>query len=159
MYINRFNILVSLPFILIIAACFGTKAVSFEKYIFTPNELRLLYFTPEAYELRLDAKEETRKDGFLSKTYGKVKLIDFRKKSVSQKTVRGAKKTVRKKKAPPATQVSLIIFDKLGSLAIVNDRIVKEGDTVGGMIVKTIEEERVFLKGRQTKWVYLKEKR
>ena len=57
---------------------------------------------------------------------------------------------------PLAMKVSFIMRGGSGGgHAIVNNELVVEGDTIGGMLVKRIEEDKVLLKGKETRWVYM----
>lgn len=162
MSVNRFFILATLPFLLIGAALFGARAIDFEELVFTPNELKVLYFTPETIEVRLKRDEGAPGAGVLSKRWSKAAFFYFMD---GEADAAAAGKAVARAQGaedapdPLAMKVSFIMLNKKGSLAIVNNSVVAEGETLDGVLVKRIEEERVLLKGKESRWVYMEGER
>jgi hypothetical protein len=158
---TRFVILVTFPFLLIGAAFFGARAIDFEELVFTPNELKLLYFTPDTVEVRLRRDDGALKARVLSKRRSMGDFFYFTGvdgAAVAGKTPVGRQRA-QQAADPLALNVSLIMLDKKGALAIVNNRLVMEGDTFDGVLVKRIEADRVLLKGKESRWVYMEGKR
>lgn len=158
---NRFIILAVLPFLLVGAAFFGARAINFEEVIFKPNELRMLYFTPEIVEVNVRRDESSIKAEALSKRRRKADIFYLGDGPTKADAAHAA---VEKQVLAHTTEdllamkVSLIILNGRGNLAIVNNRVVIEGDTVSGMLVKRIDQDKVLLKGKEAKWVYMEGK-
>ncbi|MDP2688760.1 MAG: hypothetical protein Q8P48_01485 [Deltaproteobacteria bacterium] len=158
---NRFIALVALPFVLATGAFFGARAIDFEELVLKPSELKLLYFAPETVEVSLPREDKTRKADALSERYRKADFFYFRDESPKAGEAEAWTPQAAAYAAadPLAAKVSLIILNGKGNLAIVGNTVVMEGDTVGGMLVKRIEEDKVLLKGKDSRWVYMEGKR
>jgi hypothetical protein len=52
--------------------------------------------------------------------------------------------------------VSLIVISGKEKMAIIDGRTVKEGDFVGGLKIARIESDRILLKDRSSRWLYIK---
>jgi hypothetical protein len=53
------------------------------------------------------------------------------------------------------SNLSLIVISGKRKMAIIRGRIVREGDIVEGMKIAKIENERVLLKNKTERWLYL----
>jgi len=150
-------ILAALPFLLVAAAFFGARSVDFEELVFSPMERRVLYFSPETIEVRV--KNGARMAG--SKAISDLRSVTGFFRAGKVITEGGGQGVLLGGAAadPLAMKVSFIMRGGSGSnsgnLAIVNNELVVEGDTIGGMLVKRIEEDKVLLKGKETRWVYM----
>lgn len=153
---KMFIALVALPFLLVAAAVFGAHAVDFEELVFSPTELRVLHFSPETIEVRVAPRKQK---AVARAAVGARSLTGlFRAGSGFAKTGPYASHPGSTALDPLAVKVSFIMLGGAGShgsLAIVNDELVAEGGTVGGMLVKRIEEDKVLLKGKETRWIYM----
>ena len=55
------------------------------------------------------------------------------------------------------TDLSLIVISGNKKRAIMNGKLVKEGDRINGMKIARIEEKRILLKNKSSQWIYLRE--
>jgi hypothetical protein len=148
---KRLIILTALPFLLVAAAVFGARAVNFEDLVFSPIERRVLNFTPETIEVRAVRATRMAASGAKASARNMASLFGGGRGAGGYSVRTGSMAT-----DPLAMEVSYIMKGGAGrGLAIVNDELVSEGDTVGGMLVKRIEEDKVLLKGKETRWVYM----
>lgn len=149
---KKFIILAALPFLLVAAAVFGARAVNFEELVFSPVQRRVLYFTPETIEVRAVRATRRAVSGAAASARNMASLFSGGGAAGGFTGVRTGSMAAD----PLAMEVSFIMKGGAGrGLAIVNDELVAEGDTVGGMLVKRIEEDKVLLKGKETRWVYM----
>jgi len=152
---KKFIILAALPFLLVAAAFFGARSVDFEELVFSPLERRVLHFSPETIEVRI--KNGARMAG--SKAISDLRSVTGFFRAGKVITEGGGRGVLLGGAAidPLAMKVSFIMRGGSGSgnLAIVNNELVIEGDTIGGMLVKRIEEDKVLLKGKEMRWVYM----
>lgn len=147
---KKFIILAALPFLLVAAAFFGARSVDFEELVFSPVERRVLHFSPETIEVRIKRGAQ--------KAFSDASSITGFFRTGRVLTEPGGRGVLTGGAAldPLAMQVSFIMRGGgIGNLAIVNNELVIEGDTVSGMLVKRIEEDKVLLKGKETRWVYM----
>ncbi|MFQ5736712.1 MAG: hypothetical protein ACE5GY_07600 [Thermodesulfobacteriota bacterium] len=153
---NRFMILALIPFVLAAAAFFGARAFDFEEMVLRPNEIRVLHFAPETVEVRI-RRGAVRKAGLAKDRHRRADLFYTTGPAAGY----GAAPEVEAVEAPDpfAMKVSFIMLNGGGSRAIVNNTLVMEGDTVGGLLVRRIEHDKVLLKGKETRWVYMEGRR
>ena len=151
---KKFLILAALPFLLVAAAFFGARAVDFEQLVFSPVERRALHFSPETIEVRV--ARGARAAG--AKAASDARSVSgFFRAGGGLVNGNGAGALYSGATLDPlAMKVSFIMRGVSGGgHAIVNNELVVEGDTIGGMLVKRIEEDKVLLKGKETRWVYM----
>lgn len=148
---NRTNFFIAAPFILIAFAFFAAGFVKFKPKL-SPAELRMQQFAPEVKGLR-------EKQPFDSVVLSGPFEINnkARQGSSSLKPVSDNKVS--------EINVSMIVLNdnKLMAMAIVNGRVVREGDVIDMIKILRIEREKVLLSYHadgenimQTKWVSVK---
>lgn len=59
----------------------------------------------------------------------------------------------------PGKGVSLIMIREEEKIAIINGKIVREGDVIDKMEILKIEKDKIFIKSNRTKWIYMEERR
>lgn len=144
---RTFKIMVAVPFALIPLALIGGKSVSFDKVILKPAEIEAIEYTGSSQENGV--------------------IIEDRWASVPLRTAGFNPFLAVGNEAWPAWQesrsqadddgrlhVTLTVLNAAGSVAVINDTVVREGDSIRGMIVKRIESNRVFLTNGKSLPVY-----
>lgn len=179
----RLKILAVLPFCLILATVFIVSRIDLERFVLKAGERELLHFSPEKAEMepgRVDPvtagaslmhvnffySEKTGKD-----TYGRVTRVN-QKTGVSQKQHEdmdsAAAGPVQVGEVIPKQEsddvhknrmLTFVVLNGKHSIAIVDDRIVHEGETVGGMTVKKIEKDKVLVQDKTLRWLSMEEKK
>jgi len=179
----RLKILAVLPFCLILATVFIVSRIDLERFVLKAGERKLLYFSPEKTEMEPDRvdpvtagaslmhvnffySEKTGKD-----TYGRVTRVD-QKTGVSQKQNEDIDsaaagpvqmgEVIPKQESDAVNKNRMLTFVVLNgkrSIAIVDNRIVHEGETVGGMTVKKIEKDKVLVQDKTLRWLSMEEKK
>lgn len=183
----RLKILAVLPFCLILATVFIVSRIDLERFVLKAGERRLLHFSPEKAEMEPDRvgpvtagaslmhvnffySEETGKD-----TYGRVTRVD-QKTGVSQKQNEdmdsAAAGPVQMGEVIPKQEpkqesddvdknrmLTFVVLNGTRSIAIVDDQIVHEGETVEGMTVKKIEKDKVLVQDKTLRWLSMEEKK
>ena len=179
----RLKILAVLPFCLILTTVFIVSRIDLERFVLKAGERKLLHFSPEKAEMEPDRvdpvtagaslmhvnffySEKTGKD-----TYGRVTRVD-QKTGVSQKQNEDIDsaaagpvqmgEVIPKQESDDVNKNRMLTFVVLNgkrSIAIVDDRIVHEGETVGGMTVKKIEKDKVLVQDKTLRWLSMEEKK
>jgi len=179
----RLKILAVLPFCLILATVFIVSRIDLERFVLKAGERKLLHFSPEKAEMEPDRvapvtagaslmhvnffySEKTGKD-----TYGRVTRL-AQKTGVSQKQNEDIDsaaagpvqmgEVIPKQESDAVNKNRMLTFVVLNgkrSIAIVDDRIVHEGETVGGMTVKKIEKDKVLVQDKTLRWLSMEEKK
>ncbi|MBI5407238.1 MAG: hypothetical protein HZA18_06035 [Nitrospirae bacterium] len=180
----RSKILAVLPFCLILATVFIVSRIDLERFVLNAGERKLLHFSPEKAEMepgRVDPvtagvslmhvnffySEKTGKD-----TSGRVTGVN-QKTGVSQKQNEemdpAAAGPVQRGEVIPKQEsdddvnknrmLTFVVLNGKHSIAIVDDRIVHEGETVGGMTVKKIEKDKVLVQDKTLRWLSMEEEK
>lgn len=148
---RTFKIIAAAPFALILLAAVTGRSVSFEKMVLKPNELAVLEYSSSGQE--------------------NIVLIERARQAASVKIAKfNPFLAVDEKPGSPARfgqdeaggqaddgqlRVSLTVLNSEGNMAVINDRLLREGDSIRGMRVKRIENNRVLMINRQSVPVYL----
>jgi hypothetical protein len=128
----KLKALAILPFILIVVS--GVLASRMEvEYKLTPAEQEILGF--EVKDVKLPKRKEV--------TERALKIPNLIEKVMGHKEPPPRKG--EKKKEPAKLTVTMIIISEKGSMAIVNGMVVKEGDSVAGQKILTIESGRILV--------------
>ena len=180
---GRLKILAVFPFCLILATLFIVSRIDLERFVLRSDERELLHFSPEKAERGADRVDpiaagaslmhvnffypkETGKD-----TFGRVTGVN-QKTGVSQKENENmnpvAAAPVQMREVIPKQgshdvnknpMLTFVVLNGKRSIAIVDDRIVHEGETMGGMTVKKIERDKVLVQDKTLRWLYMEEKK
>jgi hypothetical protein len=143
---NKTKILIAFPVVLVIILMVIADHIPFVKD-FSSAEKQVLNFKPADLKI----KEER-----MAPLNGDIKSpMDF----VYAETVRrpAPKKAVQvPQKDYNDRSVSLIVISGGRKMAIIEGRLVKEGDRVDGMKIAAIEPGRVLLENETSQWLYMK---
>ncbi len=143
---RKTEIFLALPLVLIIVFVVAAYQVPL-KGALSGFEIEMLTFTPSDLKVRI--KQITHKirelDGY----------FDF-DSAVAYNAAEDEDDLV-KKNGYNDTGLSLIVISGKKKMAIMNGKLVKEGDSINGMKVARIEEEKILLKNKSSQWIYLKE--
>ena len=143
---RKTEIFLALPLVLIIVFVVAAYQVPL-KGTLSGFEIEMLAFTPSDLKVRI--KQITHKirdlDGY----------FDF--ESVAADDVAEDEDTLVKENGYNDTGLSLIVISGKKKMAIMNGKLVKEGDSINGMKIARIEKEKILLKNKTSQWIYLKE--
>jgi hypothetical protein len=142
---NKTKILIAFPVALVIILIIAANHVPFVKDL-SNAEKQVLEFIPA------DLKIEEEK---MSAVIGKLKSpMEF----IHAETVRrpALKDEPVPQKDHDERSISLIVISGGKKMAIIEGRLVKEGDRVDGTKVAAIEPGRVLLEDETSQWLYLK---
>lgn len=142
---NKTVTLIALPHALIIALLFIVYYIPFNTGL-SGAEKQLLEFRPSNFAIK--AKKEIHADRILTSP------LQFNATGAMQKGVEdGQKKTLSD--MGHEIIVSLVVISGTNKMAIINGKIVKEGEKIDDKIVVRIEKERVLLKNKALRWVHV----
>lgn len=148
---NRTNFFIAAPFIVIFFAFFAAGLIKFKPKL-SPAELKMQKFAPEIKTLRDKPPFDAVVLNGPFEINNKAHQIGSPVKPVSDNRV-------------SEINVSMIILNdnKLMAMAIINGRVVREGDIIDMIKILKIERERVLLtyhtagdNSLQTRWVSVK---
>ena len=143
---RKTGILIVLPLVLIIVFVVAAYQVSL-KGALSRFETEMLAFTPSDLKVRI--KQITHKirdlDGY----------FDF--ESIVADDATENEDDLVKENGYNDTGLSLIVISGKKKMAIMNGKLVKEGDSINGMKIARIEEKKILLKNKSSQWIYLKE--
>lgn len=143
---NKTKILITFPVILVIILIFIAGYVPFAKDFSTAEE-QILEFIPADLKI----KEVKR----LLESGGINGPIDFKLSQIVQKSA--SKDDTASQKGHIKRTVSLIIISGKRKMAIIEGKLLKEGDRIDGAMIAAIEPGRVLLKNKISQWVYMEE--
>lgn len=143
---SKTKILIACPFAFIIVLLIAANYIPFEGSL-SETESRLLEFSPTAVSIK-ESQPVQMSGEFKSP-------IDFR----SPETVKAPVKGEDNDSVSPAdydvNKLSLVVISGKRKLAVIDGLLVREGDSVAGMKIAQIEHDRVLLKNKTAKWLYL----
>ena len=143
---RKTGILIVLPLVLIIVFVVAAYQVSL-KGALSRVETEMLAFTPSDLEVRI--KQITHKIGDLDGYF------DF--ESIVAGNATENEDDLVKENGYNDTGLSLIVISGKKKMAIMNGKLVKEGDSINGMKIARIEGKKILLKNKSSQWIYLKE--
>jgi hypothetical protein len=143
---RKSGIFIMLPLVLIIAFVVAAYQIPL-KGALSGFETEMLAFTPSDLKVRI--KQITHKirdlDGY----------FDF--ESIVADDATENEDDLVKENGYNDTGLSLIVISGKKKMAIMNGKLVKEGDSINGMKIARIEEKKILLKNKSSQWIYLKE--
>lgn len=139
---DRTRVFIGLPLAVIIILAVLAFYVPFDSTV-SDVERELLDFRPSALKIltKTIVARGINREGPFDFTYAKS--------ATGHDTFHGEKK--------PETNLSLIVISGDNRMAVIDGRTVKEGDSIGGMRIATIESNRILLQDRSSQWLYIKE--
>jgi hypothetical protein len=146
---NRTKILIALPPVLIIILIAVAHYIPFEKGL-SNMEIRILEFAPIDLSIKEKQKiymgrdlrglwgfkEEVNNDDIILQDAPITSGIDYSNRALSLIVISGEKR-----------------------MAIIGGVLVKEGDMINGIKIAKIETNRVLLKNKSLKWIYLEKEK
>ncbi len=143
---RKTEIFIVLPFVLIIIFIVAAYQIPL-KGALSGFEIEMLVFTPS--DLKVRVKQITHKIRDLEGYF------DF-ESAVADGGTEDEDDLV-KENGYNDTGLSLIVISGRRKMAVMNGKLVKEGDSINGMKIARIEKERILLKNKSSQWIYLKE--
>lgn len=141
---RTFKIMVAIPFALIPLALIGGKSASFERMVLKPAEIETLEYAGQENGATVDergASASLRTAGF--NPFLAVGDEPWQTGQGSQR-----------KADDGQLRVTLTVLKAGGGVAVINDMVVREGDTIRGITVKSIKRDSVLLTNGKTLPVY-----
>jgi hypothetical protein len=142
-----FKIIVAVPFALIPLAAVAGKSVSFEKMVLKPNEIKVLEYSSTGQENTGLIERTLRSFSVKMAKFNPFLAVDEKPGSPLPTDGSGA--------ANGQLNVTLTVLSAGGNMAVINDQVVREGDSIRGMRVRRIENNRVLMIDRQSVPLYL----
>ena len=130
--------------ILVIILMFVAGYVPFDKD-FSAAEEQILEFIPA--DLKIKELKKLIVSGAINSP------IDFQKPQVVQKSASKDDRVPQEESIEK--NVSLIIISGSRKMAMIEGRLLKEGDRIDGVMIAAIEPDRVLLKSKVSQWVYI----
>ncbi|OGP15673.1 MAG: hypothetical protein A2052_07360 [Deltaproteobacteria bacterium GWA2_54_12] len=146
-----FKIIVAAPFALIPLAAVTGKSVSFEKMVLKPNELTVLEYSSSGQENTGIIERARHAVSMKIAKFNPFLAVDEN----SGSPVRSEQDEASGQADDGQLRVTLTVLNAGGNMAVINDRLMREGDSIRGMRVKRIENNRVLMINRQSVPVYL----
>jgi hypothetical protein len=143
---RKTGIFIALPLVLIIVFVMAAYQIPL-KGVLSEFEIEMLAFTPSDLKVRI--KQITHKIGDLDGYF------DF--ESIVAGNATENEDDLVKENGYNDTGLSLIVISGKKKMAIMNGKLVKEGDRINGMKIARIEEKKILLKNKSSQWIYLKE--
>jgi len=181
---TRTKILVVLPFCILVAAVLLINAINLEHRILRPGQRQLLHFSPDESVLGVDKTDPVMDIAPILQTSlfnfdkaqisasGEVRRIS-ENKSVSERieygvTSASVSRSFQREDVLPNLagnnarvnpKLTFIVLNGRRSFAIVDDRLLHAGETTGGMTIQMIEKNRILIKDKTVRWIYMEEER
>ncbi len=143
---NKTKILIAFPIILVIILIFVAGYVPFSKD-FSDAEEQILEFIPA--DLKIKELKRLLVSGGINSP------IDFKLSQIVQKS--DSKGDTAPQEDQIENNVSFIIISGKRKMAIIDGRLLTEGDQIDGVLIAAIEPGRVLLKSKISQWVYMDE--
>jgi len=150
---NNLKLLFALPFLLLAVSFVIVDFIPFSS-VLTPEEMQVITFTPD--DLTLPKTDKTTVDVDLSQPLALIRVQEDAQRSSPDQPA-----------AMPQRKVQMIVIGGLKKMAVIDGTLVREGDSLGTLIVKTIESNRVLVKNVATgaenapeasqQWLYLED--
>lgn len=141
---NKTKILIAFPFVFVTALFIAANYFPFKGGL-TDIEDRVLAFTPAS----LSIKERP-----AVSVSGEIKSpIDFSSPAVSASVEKEG--DLVPEMDYNDTYLSLIVISGKRKMAIIKGSLVREGESIDGMKIARIEPDRVLVKNKTEKWLYL----
>lgn len=143
---NKTKIIIIFPPVLIIILIFMAYSIPFEEKI-SESERQILEFTPS--DIKIKKREVIHVKRLLKSP------IDFKISGAGDLSSSTSENDLVSKIGYNGNTLSLIVISSKSRMAIIKGFVVKEGDSIEGMKVAKIEPQRVLLKNKALKWIYL----
>lgn len=162
---TRLKTLAVLPFIMIVTAALLTSLIDLEHLILKPDQLLVLNFSPSESGMEIEKPDDAvntasliQTNFFSPDTDGESVTSDF--SSMTQdKSVEDVLLNKVNHNAKVYPKLSLVVMNGKRSFAILDDRLLHEGDSINRMTIQRIEKDRILIKDKTLKWIYMEEER
>jgi type II secretory pathway component PulC len=141
---NKIKILIAFPFVFVIILFVIANYIPFKTEL-TETEDRILAFMPSAPAINEKQKI----------TVSNELKIPINFSPVLVEKVRTNGSTIVPEIEHSDSNLSLIVISGKRKMAIIRGTLVREGDIIEGMKIAKIEGERVLLKNKTERWLYL----
>ena len=141
---NKTKILIAFPVVLAVILVFAANYIPLVKDL-SEAEQQMLEFVPSGLKIKAAQIIHAGKDLKSPIKFDSPKIV---RKSPSKRDL-----------APQidynVKNVSLIVITDKKKMAIIEGRVLKEGDSIDGMKIARIEPGRVLLKNKTAQWLYM----
>lgn len=141
---NKLKILIAFPFIFVIMLFIAAGYIPFKTGV-TESEDRILTFSPS-----IPALKERREIPVSSEI-----KIPFHFSAAVKNEIQATESSNVPDIEYNDGMLSMIVVSGKRKMAIIKGVLVREGDTFGNMKISKIEPERVLLKNKTERWLYL----
>jgi len=141
---NKLKILIAFPFVFIIILFIAAGYIPFKTGV-TESEDRILTFTPS-----VPALKERREIPVPAEM-----KIPFHFRASERNEAAGQNRTTVTNMDYNDYMLSMIVVSGKRKMAIIRGILVREGDNFGDMKISKIEPDRVLLKNKTERWLYL----
>ncbi len=143
---NKTKLLISLPVVLIVILAVSADYIPLIQEL-SVVEQQILEFSPD--KLKINEKPQIHISRNLHNP------MDFRSVPAEQQAKLGDDLVQRFDYNDKS--LSLVVISDRNKMAVINGRLLKEGETVDGTKIAKIEPGRVLLKNKTTQWLYVEE--
>jgi hypothetical protein len=145
---NRIKILIAFPFVFIIILFIAANYIPFKGEL-TKTEEHILAFMPAELAVRKISDVPVQRE---------IKSpMDF--STPASAGIQGGKSDLAHEKTYNDNAISLIVVSGKRKMAIIRGILVTEGDIIDGMRIAKIEPDRVLLKNKTERWIFLEKAR
>ena len=141
---NKIKILIAFPFVFVIILFVIANYIPFKTEL-TETEDRILAFMPSAPAINEKQKI----------TVSNELKIPINFSPVLVEKIQASGGTIVPEIEHSDSNLSLIVISGKRKMAIIRGTLVREGDIIEGMKIAKIEGERVLLKNKTERWLYL----
>ncbi len=150
---KKLAIMIILPYCVVFLSFLIIREIEFNAGL-TPEEMKVLDYSSDVPEIKEKTSEII--DSSLKNPFGSSVMIEPKDFPVLQLSVNAPGIISTEKIDFSSYYVSLIVISKGEKLAIIKDKVVKEGERIDGIRVSKIEDKRVLLsKNHLSKWLRL----
>lgn len=141
---------------MIAAAYFGAHMLSPDWAVLSPAEQTVLAFTPEA-----PSAEDPKDGGAKAELLTDQNLFGHGASAMGNNAVDGPNGNAPKEAGTDKERGGLTLAVANGgrSIAVLDGKVVREGDRAGAMTIKRIERDRVLVFDKNLRWIHMEGKR
>lgn len=169
---SRLKIMAVLPFFIIIISVFMIKMIDLERLVLGNEQRQLLNFSPGESEMGIAKPAPAVKHSavmqanfFSSETAVRdaSSLSEKIEHSIPDQPVRRPHQKEDIMPNNPGSdadaypKLTFVVLNGERSIAIMGDRLLNEGESAGDMTVQRIEKDRVLVKDKSLRWIYMEE--
>ena len=161
---SRLKILAVLPVLIVVASALLVNVIDLEHLILRPGHRQLLNFSPQTNLLNFETDGKSSNADIRSMTQRKSvsAIIEYDVPSVSVSRPFQKEDVMTNEVSHNANinpKLTFVVLNGRRSFAILDDRLLHEGESTGGMTIQKIEKERILIKDKTLRWIYMEEER